>query len=189
MINWKTWKQLSEVPSKTFICGFCGDKVGSSHGYSHQNHPNVRIYICTGCGTPTFFDLEGAQHPGPLMGRNIDKLPDDVSEVYDEIRDSIKQTNYLAAVLLGRKLIMHLAVDVAEAKEGETFVAYIDHLDKAGYIPPNGKQWIKLLKDLGNEKNHELKLGNKDEAEKILKFIEVLLIFMYEFSMEEKNEE
>jgi hypothetical protein len=34
---------------------------------------------------------------------------------------------------------------------------------------------------LGNEKNHEIKIGTKDEAAKILKFIEALLIFMYEF--------
>lgn len=34
------------------------------------------------------------------------------------------------------------------------------------------------------KKNHEIKIGTKDEAEKILKFIEALLIFMYEFPSE-----
>ena len=79
---------------------------------------------------------------------------------------------------------MHLTVDIAKAPEGLHFIAYIDHLKKSGYIPPNGERILQYIKDLGNEKNHELKIGNKDESEKILKFIEGLLIFIYEFPNE-----
>jgi len=186
MITWSSWHQAQSIHPKSFTCGFCGDKVGSSHGYYYSPSPVISIYICTSCGCPTFFNDE--QYPGPLIGRNIEKLPRDVAEVYDEIRDSIKQSNNTAALLLGRKLIMHLAVNVAKAKEGESFVDYINHLKEAGYIPPNGQQWIEYIKELGNEKNHELKLGTKEEAEKILKFIEVLLIFIYEFASSEGAE-
>lgn len=77
---------------------------------------------------------------------------------------------------------MHLAVSVAGAGEGETFVSYINHLKTKGYVPPNGEKWIEKVRELGNEKNHELKIGNQEEAARILKFIEILLIFIYEFS-------
>jgi DNA-directed RNA polymerase subunit RPC12/RpoP len=170
----------------SYICGFCGDKVGSASGYHHSG-VGATIYICTNCGGPTFF-LGDDQYPGPLLGRNIDKLPDDISEIYREIRDSIQNGNFTAAQLLGRKLIMHLAVDVAGAKEGDTFVSYVSFLKQAGYIPPTGDKWIDYVKKMGNEKNHEIKIGKKEEAEKILKFIEVLLIFIYEFAGEVDEE-
>ena len=184
-MHWDGWQQLSNLNSKEYTCGFCGKEIGTNHGYFHQGSgPLTKIYICTNCGSPTFFDQQGNQHPGSLLGRNIKNLPSDVNEIYREIRESIKDSNYTAAQLLGRKLIMHLAVSVAEAKEGETFVSYVDHLQRAGYVPPNGKAWIDYVKKLGNEKNHEIKIGTAEESSKILKFIEVLLIFIYEFAQE-----
>lgn len=188
-MRWNEWQQLLDLPPKEYTCGFCGKEIGTNHGYFHRSRSDLtNIYICTNCGSPTFFDRGGNQHPGPLLGRNIEKLPPDVAGIYREIRESIKDSNYTAAQLLGRKLIMHLAVDVAEAKEGETFVQYIDHLKNAGYVPPNEKAWIDYIKKLGNEKNHEIKIGTVEESSKILKFIEVLLIFIYEFAQEIEEE-
>lgn len=188
-MNWNTWQRLENLSAKAFTCGYCGKEIGTTHGYHHEGSgPHTKIYICTNCGCPTFFNQEGAQNPGPLLGRNIENLPSDISEIYREIRDSIKVGNYTAAQLLGRKLIMHLAVSVAGAKEGETFVQYVEHLKSANYIPPNGETWINYVKELGNEKNHEIKIGKIDEAKSILKFIEVLLIFIYEFGEKIKEE-
>lgn len=161
--------------------------MGAHKGY-HNSSNGAAIFICPNCGAPTYF-VNNKQFPGPLLGRNINKLPQDISEIYREIRESIKVSNFTAAQLLGRKLIMHLAVSVANAKEGEAFVKYVDYLKQAGYIPPNGEAWINYVKELGNEKNHEIKIGTLEEAEKILKFIEVLLIFIYEFGEEIKEEE
>lgn len=184
-MHWNGWHSLASLSAKEYTCGFCGKEVGTTHGYMHQGSgPLNFLYICTNCGCPTFFNEQGNQYPGPLLGRNIDRLPSDIAEIYREIRESVKMSNYTAAQLLGRKLIMHLAVDVAEAKEGETFVEYIDHLKNAGYVPPNGKTWIDYIKKLGNEKNHEIKIGTAEESTKVLKFIEMLLIFIYEFGQE-----
>lgn len=180
--EWQYWNNLADVGAISFICGFCGDKVASAKGYYHNN-VSAAIRVCTSCGAPTFFYGQ-EQYPGPILGRNIARLPENISEVYREIRESIKNDCYTAASLLGRKLIMHLAVDVAKAKEGDTFVNYISHLKKAGYIPPNGESWLEYVKKLGNDKNHQIQIGTKEEAEKLLKFIEVLLIFIYEFAGE-----
>ena len=79
---------------------------------------------------------------------------------------------------------MHLAVDIAKANEGLSFAEYVGHLKSSNYIPPNGDKILGYIKDLGNEKNHEIKIGNEEESQKILKFIEGLLIFIYEFPSE-----
>ncbi len=176
---WSEWNNLSNLGSKSYICGHCGDKIGSSHGYF--NTCGAHIYICTNCGFPTLF-YKGEQIPGPLLGRDVNLLPSDVQEVYKELRDSLKNSNHTAVQLLGRKLIMHLAVDKAGAKEGDTFLNYVDHLKKSGYIPPTAGAWIELIKKIGNDANHEIILGSQEQSEKIVKFIEILLIFMYELS-------
>jgi hypothetical protein len=180
--DWNRWQNSLSLTSKEYLCGFCSHRVGSHIGYFNDHSP-AKIYICTNCGIPTLF-YGNEQYPGPILGRHINNLPTDVEQIYKEIRDSIKNASYTGALLLGRKLIMHLAVSVAGAKEGETFTAYVEHLKKSGYIPPSGDKILKYIKDLGNEKNHELKIGVKEENEKMLKFIEGLLIFIYEFPAE-----
>lgn len=185
--EWSSWNQLATISSRTYVCGYCGVQVGSAHGYfSNQHRPNLNIFICTNCGHPTFIDgVDGKQTPGPMIGKDIDKLPSDIATLYNEIRDSIKNGNDTSAVLLARKLIMHLAVDKAGATEGEKFVQYVDHLKKSGYVPPSSDSWLTKIKNAGNEKNHELKLATSDEAIIHQKFIELLLSFMYEYADEE----
>ncbi len=180
-ISWQNWRNRENIDPKNFICGYCGHDVGSSTGY--VNTPSIRIYICTYCGKPTFFDNE-EQYPGALLGRTINNLPLGVEQIYKEMRDSYKHSSFTAVSLLGRKLIMHLAVDIAGAEEGKNFVSYIEYLKESGYIPPYGDKLLEYLKNIGNEKNHEIKIGTKEEATKIIKLVEVLLIFMYEFPSE-----
>jgi hypothetical protein len=127
----------------------------------------AHIYLCSSCGCPTFFDYQNNQFPGPIIGRNIDHLPKDVGEIYKEMREDVKNASYTSAILLGRKLIMHLAVDVAKAEEGEKFVKYIEHLKLSGYIPPNGDKALEYMKNLGNEKNHEIKIGMEDRGQPV----------------------
>lgn len=186
-LSWSSWHNIQNIEAKSYVCGYCGDKIGTSHGYFSSEHPaNIRIYICTSCGRPTFFDgFEVSQTPGPQLGRDIDKLPHDISVIYNEIRSSIKEGNNTSAVLSARKLIMHLAVDKAGASEGDKFINYIEHLKKSGFVPPKSNSWLEKIKNDGNEKNHELKLSTSEESVAHLKFIELLLSFMYEYSDEE----
>jgi hypothetical protein len=187
-MHWSRWSNLNSITSKEYTCGYCGSFVGSSHGYIEQDYRSNYIVICTNCAKPTFFDHNGNQFPGPLIGREIKHLPSDIETIYKEMRENLKNSAFTSTISLGRKLIMHLAVNVAEAPEGETFVKYVEYLKTSGYIPPNGINALDYMRKLGNEKNHELKVGTKDEAEKVIKFIEMLLIFMYEIPSEFQNE-
>lgn len=183
LLDWNKWNSVSSIDAKSFVCGHCGDNTGSTHGYYYNDGTkNVRMYICTSCGHPTYFNhYEQYQIPGKTVGREINNLPEDIGLVYGEICRSIKERNYTASVLLARKLIMHLAIDVAQANEGESFVSYVDHLQKSGYVPPKSTGWLKKIKDSGNEKNHELKLATETEAISHQSFLEMLLVFMYEY--------
>ncbi|MFH1508571.1 MAG: DUF4145 domain-containing protein [bacterium] len=122
-----------------------------------------------------------------MLGRDIKHLPEDIEKIYKELRNDVKNTSYTSAILLGRKLLMHLAVEKASAKEGQKFVQYIKHLKSSGFVPPNGDKLLKFIKDLGNEKNHEIKEGFQEEANKMIKFIEILLIVMYEMTGDFNN--
>lgn len=67
------------------------------------------------------------------------------------------------------------------AKEGDTFIKYVEFLAKEGYVPPNGKAWVDHIRKKGNEANHEIVLMSKTDADELVLFIEMLLKFIYEF--------
>lgn len=75
---------------------------------------------------------------------------------------------------------MNIAVSQG-AKPGEPFVAYVEHLSRAGFIPPNGKHWVDHIRKKGNEATHEIQLMTAGDAGELLAFVEMLLKFVYEF--------
>ena len=75
---------------------------------------------------------------------------------------------------------MHVAVEKG-AKEGESFVSYVEYLAGQGYVPPDGKAWVDYIRQKGNEANHEIKVMNAQDAQALITFIEMLLKFVYEF--------
>lgn len=79
-----------------------------------------------------------------------------------------------------RKILMHLAVDVAKSKDGATFKQYVEDLDKAGYVPPGLRPSIEKVKDRGNAANHELPASTEADSLVTLKITEHLLRGVYE---------
>ena len=74
---------------------------------------------------------------------------------------------------------MNIAVSEG-AKEGKSFVDYVNYLNDNNYIPPKGKAWVETIRKLGNEANHSIDFKTTDEAKLILTFTEMLLKFIYE---------
>jgi hypothetical protein len=180
-VKWSSWQNLASLSPKTYLCGYCGTKTGTSHGY--YTHPiSHTVYICTNCGLPTllFGDL---QIPGADASIQFNNLPDDIDKVYKEITSSIQNLNNTAAVLLSRKLLMHIAVEQG-ADEGKKFIDYVQFLSSKGFVPPNADKLLDFIRKVGNEKNHEIKLATAIEALKVLKFVESILQFAYELAGE-----
>ena len=172
------WSLAERINSKQYQCGHCSEKVASGTGYYHRDYSNVLIYICPHCGKPTFF-LANKQIPKPLPGRSIKNLPQDINDVYGEMRESYSAGAYTGVVLLGRKLIMHLAA-VNGANQNQSFESYVNYLGDGGYVPPPANKSLGYIRKIGNQKNHELILGTENEAQKVTKFVESLLYFLYE---------
>jgi hypothetical protein len=87
---------------------------------------------------------------------------------------------YTAAVMCCKKLLMNMAVTEG-AKEGRSFVQYLDYLKHQGFIAAKGKEWVEYVRLKGNEANHELSVMERKDAEQFITFLETLLRANYEF--------
>lgn len=68
-----------------------------------------------------------------------------------------------------------------QAPVGESFMFYVEHLSKAGYVPPNGREWVDHIRKKGNEATHEISVMERADAEDLISFVGMLLKFVYEF--------
>jgi len=174
------WNNIMGLSARTFTCGFCGNLVASAAGWVTGQRPQRHIYVCPNCDLPTLFTEDGAQVPGVIPGNEVGHLPADIQALYRETRRCISVGSYTSSVLACRKLLMNIAV-AQGAKEGESFISYIEYLAKAGFVPPNGRGWVDHIRSKGNEATHEIRLMNQPEALELISFAEMLLKFVYEF--------
>lgn len=78
-----------------------------------------------------------------------------------------------------------MSVAVSEgAEQGLSFKKYVDYLADEGHVPPTAKVWVDHVRDKGNEANHEIALMERNDAERLIKFSEMVLQIMYEFPAE-----
>lgn len=180
------WRQPQILSSKSFRCGYCGDKVSSEKGLKVGLHKDgsgpqsAAIYICPNCNGPTFITPLEYQLPQPIMGNPVSNVPSDLESLYNEARKCTGQSCFTASVLICRKILMNIAVNQG-AQEGKRFIEYVNFLSDSGYIPPNGKHWVDHIRKKGNEATHEIQLMNDSDAKELLVFVEMLLKFVYEF--------
>lgn len=176
-----SWNNVTpQMRAKRYDCGHCDQRVSSSQGFFSNQPTGFHIYLCTDCGQPTYFGLEGQQVPGPKPGDAVAYLPDHVAKLYDEARECVSVGAHTASVLTSRKLLMHIAVEKG-APPNARFVDYVDYLVANNWAPPGSKDWVDHIRSKGNEANHEITLMSRLDAEELLTFLAALLTFMYEF--------
>lgn len=184
------WKDLSELDSRSYTCGYCGSNITSKEGYFITNMNGMAtgegyIYICHKCNKPTFISYLG-QTPGRPFGKVFKEsiFPDNNTYLlYEEIRNCISTNAFTSAVLSARKLLMHIGVNCG-ADEGKSFEYYVNYLDSEGYISKNCKKWVDIIRKKGNEANHEIQIFSETEAKQIIKFIEIMISVIYEMPSE-----
>lgn len=185
-INWNNG--TSKIP-RTYVCGYCGEKVASAYGFQGTIDNTRRIfhiYCCTTCWKPTFFDENNVQWPFGVYGEKVIDINDqDVSALYEEARICVGFSP-TAAVLACRKILMHVAV-AKGAKENLGFAAYIDYLSDNNHVPQGAKDWINPIKKNGNVANHKIKIVGQEEAESTLDFTTMLLKVIYEYPAKSKK--
>lgn len=182
----KAWEGEARLALRSFICGHsgCGKNVGAEKGWHHVNSATRRIdaqiYVCPSCKKPNYFEDNGTQVPGIALGNQVKSLPENIETLWEEIRNCCSCGAYISAVLAGRTMLMHIAVEQG-AKAGLSFIEYVDYLVSNHYAPPNSKDWVDSIRKHGNEATHEIVTKSKDDASEIVSFLEMLLRFIYEF--------
>jgi hypothetical protein len=178
---WNAHKNLAAHP---YICAHCDRQVASDFGLTYQERgqavsDRILVRVCTYCNQPTYF-VNGTQFPGPAFGARVESLPGNVAALYEETRQCTSAGASTAAVLVCRKILMHIAVDRG-ARAGLNFMDYVGYLADNGFVPPDGKGWVDHIRRKGNEANHEIVLMTPQDAQELVSFAEMLLKFIYEF--------
>lgn len=178
------WREPKKLPSHSYRCGYCGDKVSSEKGLQTYNSSTGRaeafIFLCPNCNGPTFITPGGEQFPSPIFGNSVSKVPEELTKLYEEARRCTGHSCFTSSVLTCRKILMNIAVSQG-AKEGLRFIEYVNYLSEKGFIPPNGRHWVDHIRKRGNEATHEIQLMGANHAQELLVFVEMLLKFIYEF--------
>lgn len=184
------WAETQGLTSKSYTCGHCGNNLASMLGYqtvvtSGSTATKSYIYICHHCRKPTYFSSWlGDQVPGPAFGGPVDHIAsEEVKVLYEEARNCMKVNAHTAAVMCCRKLLMNVAVSEGAA-EGKSFASYVRYLADQGHIPPKAAVWVDHIRDKGNEANHEIQIMGREDAERLIKFSEMMLRIMYEYPAE-----
>ena len=173
------WDNIGTLVSISYVCGHCGESISSNSGYygkySNGQVP-VAIYICHSCSKPTFYSFENSyQVPGSPFGAPVKHIQSkEVETLYEEARNCMSVNAVTAVALCLRKLLMNLAV-AEGAQEGISFVQYINYLEQEGFVTPKNKAWVDYIRKMGNMATHEIKVVNREEAEQLVLFCEMLL--------------
>lgn len=188
------WKDNSVVAT-SYICGYCSNLVTSERGMALELPAKVDgefyeteeagVYICPHCHFPTFI-LLGDQIPGNRVGTSVKSVSKDVNDVYEEARSCYAANAYTGTVLLCRKLLMHVAVDLG-ADDNLKFIEYVNYLNDKHFVSVKSHNWVDQIRKYGNEATHKLEVNSQQDAQMILKFCEMLLKMNYEYPLEITN--
>lgn len=171
------WYNASSTNKTSYTCGYCGNNVGPSLHYYNTSLVG-HIYICPNCNFPTYLSTT-EQVPGPIIGEDLEYLPEEINSLYDEARKCLTVNAFTSTVLACRKLLMNISVSKG-ADAGKSFAFYVTFLEDNHYIPPNSRTWVDHIRKKGNEATHEIPSISKDDAIELLEFTEMLLRFVFE---------
>lgn len=188
LIDAGRWDKTEKITAQSYTCGYCGNKVGSNIGYHlYLSDDDYAIYLCPYCGRPSFME-NGVITPGSSYSQPITGLPDTVQSIYDEARNSYQVGAFTGVILICRKILANVAVYYG-AKDGDSFVHYVDYLINNGYVPEKSRDWIDKIRTEGNSATHNQTSKNKDDAQRILDFVQMLLLINFKFNSDYKNSE
>lgn len=172
------------METRVINCGHCGRPVAATvvqRGDSVRGaHPKIAWLLCPSCENGSVMAAEGAVWPAALAGGSVANLPEDVAQAWREARTTHGVAAHTASEMMCRKILMHLAVDVAGSKAGGTFKQFIEDLEKAGHIGPALRPSVEKVKDRGNAANHDLPASTEQDSLVTLTITEHLLRGIYE---------
>lgn len=184
------WKDKQEILKKSFNCVYCKVNVSSAKGYmigSEKDNFSTQIggiYICPNCYGPNFLDTWNKKDlwhsAGKLIGRSVKNVPENLNGLYEDARECYKNKRLTATVVLCEKIIMNIGVDHG-AKKNLSFSKYADFFFTKGIISKDIKRMVEHINKSGNEATYKIKMMNESDTTDLIKFTEIILLFLYEF--------
>lgn len=187
------WTNEKENYLKTVSadCCYCGNKVAmiiqekyyrsDARGNKIFSEPCFYTGYCPECGHPLIKNDESKiTIPTPRGFDNVQHLPKQVEELYNEIRDSYSVRAYTCCVIAGRTLLANIAVEQG-AEENRSFVYYVDYMVENFLPKSNSRPWVDKVRQLGNDSAHKYVIAEQERAKVSIKFLEAILKNVYEF--------
>ena len=117
-------------------------------------------------------------YPKPKPVVAPEHLPDNVHRYYMQAADSVRRQSFDAGGVMCRK-----AIDAAIRETGgdskETLERRIDALAASQAITPTMRDWAHEVRLGGNEAAHEETPFDGDQAQELLSFTEMFLIYLF----------
>ncbi|MCY1023982.1 DUF4145 domain-containing protein [Pyxidicoccus sp. MSG2] len=190
---------------RPYVCGWCGDRSPGAEGLEARRHYSLppeenasgeitfavvnvtgHLRFCEHCNYPTFIETFlqrpelDRQYPPPSFGEPLPGLPADLGTLYEEARHCMAASAFTAAVMLTRKILLHIAAERgAPAKALERFWTALEYLFTSNTVPRTYASWVDRIRDLGNETNHRIQLCTKEKATDSMAFTTMLLKVLY----------
>lgn len=176
---------------ETVPCGHCGGTqhvvvARCSDQTGHPSQPSTKWVRCISCLRGSVLEA-GAIHPNSKPLRTPRGLPPTDAAIWEEVRACLGAQAHAAAVMLCRKLLLHVAVANGlepknEKDRAPSFLQAVDHLQAEEVITKKMRPWVDRIKDVGNEGAHELKPVTRETALDVARFTEQLLVLAYELT-------
>ena len=163
--------------TQNYSCGHCGIHVAGLV-VTQLPYPPTLWLLCTSCGRGSV-KAENTIHPSPLSGPQVEDLPPEVGQAYDEARKIFAVNAYTGCELLCRKILMNVAVD-KEADEGKTFEYYINYLKDGEHITASMIGMADMVRNHGNKAAHKIEQPSEARAKVTLEFTVHVLRSVYE---------
>jgi hypothetical protein len=182
---------LPVMDTRPYTCGFCGRAVTSSVGFQREESTitvdrtqerDTEIRVCPLCWGATTFG-RNSQYPRPTQGDSFttrDKQPDvkQIVALYNEARSALAENAPSCAVLMFRKLLMHIAVQQG-ASAGLRFIQYVEYLKNEAVVGKPMHPLIERIRREGNEENHEIVRATPEKTQDLLTLVTFLIRSVY----------
>lgn len=173
----------------TCLCGHCNKTIALDvyAKYSHEELPTHKIVLdyytgqCPYCGKPIIYDNDKKfAIPYSRTFEDIEYLPDNIKQLYNECRDAYSISAYTCCVIAARTLMANIAVEQG-ADEGKSFVEYVNYLQQNCLPAKTNNAWVDKIRALANQSTHHLVIASQNDAALVIKFIVAILKNIYEF--------
>ncbi|MGN7977422.1 DUF4145 domain-containing protein [Microbacterium sp. 22195] len=196
MVTDRMFGRIQAGSSEAFRLSTC-PRCGRNQALVVARTTPGRVYWlrCSNCGRG-LVEVDRTVYPGTKPLAEPQGLPEDVAAAWDEVRSCLGVGANTSAVLVARKILLHVAVGFGLAAKNERgrapdFAEAIAHLETEGLITRRMKPWVDRIRQVGNSATHELPAITEAEASDVASFTEQLLKLAYEMDhlMSQPSEE